>query len=79
MPFGAPLDSARGTAQGMGWGDGPRTGFEPGCPSTPLRERDWRMDQDNSDGRAESRPGTGLLIWDWFFNIDTAYAHHLQT
>ncbi|WP_409150035.1 hypothetical protein [Sphingobacterium sp. BS-2] len=33
----------------------------------------------NSDGRAESRPGTGLLIWDWFFNIDTAYAHHLQT
>jgi len=47
----------------MGWEDRPRSGKEPGCPSTPLRVRDERMDQDQySDGRAASRPGTGLLL-----------------
>ena len=39
-----------------GWEDGPRSGFEPGCPSTPLRVRDKRMDQElglNQDGKDE--------------------------
>jgi len=27
--------------------DGPRFGFEPGCPSAKLRVRDERMDQDH--------------------------------
>src|SRR5690606_9023764 len=38
MPFDA--------TQGTGLEEGPRSWNEPGCPSTPLSVKDWRINQD---------------------------------
>ncbi|WP_313190457.1 hypothetical protein [Sphingobacterium sp.] len=52
--------------------DRPRSGFEPGCPSTQLRVRDGRMGQDlemNQDGGSTPLTQRGLEDRPRFGNI----------